>query len=517
MKKTFVKKETIYAAVYARYSDGPNQTEQSIEGQIRDIDKYAANNGITIVEYYIDRHVSGRNFDNRVEFQRMLKDSEKKQFSIILVWKIDRFGRNREEIAINKYRFRKNGVSVVSTMEHIPDGPEGILLASLYEGLAEYYSAELSQKVTRGMRESAIKGKVIGTVTYGFQKSESGYHERNSETAPILEEAFIRYYNGETVPDIVNDFTTRGILKGGKPFTSNFFYRAFRNRKYIGDYEYKGEVYENVLPQLIPDDLFFGVNKLLDQNAANFQRYKAQVDFLLSGKLICGNCGYNYVGESGTSHTSAVYHYYKCHGKKMHKSDCIGKNFKKDFLEQFVLDCTIKDILNSSVLELIADSILSLENESDTSYTLKSLLAQKKEVDKTKQNLMKAIEAGIITPTTKERLLELESQSEALMIAIKREDMKKDALTKEHILFWLDKFIHGEIHSESFKKTLIDVFINNVMVFNDKMVIAYNFANNDHSITFEEYNDKVRMYSDQVDLRGIEPLSKNQFPALLRV
>lgn len=512
-----MKKEKIYAAVYARFSDGPNQTEQSIEGQIRDIDKYAADNGITIVEYYIDRHISGRNFDNRADFQRMLHDSAKKQFSVVLVWKIDRFGRNREEIAINKYKFRKNGISVVSVMEHIPEGPEGILLASLYEGLAEYYSAELSQKVTRGMRESAIKGKVIGTITYGFKKSEDGYHERNTETAPILEEAFIRYYNGETVPDICDNFTARGILKDGKPFTPNFFYRAFRNRKYLGDYEYKGEVYKGVLPQLIPDALFDGVNKLLDQNVTNFRKYKAQVDFLLSGKLICGNCGYNYVGESGTSHTSNVYHYYKCHGKKMHKSKCTGGNFKKNVLEQFILDCTIKDVLCSPVLEIIADSILALEKESDASYTLKSLLAQKKEIDKTKKNLMKAIEAGIITPTTKERLLELESQSEALTIAIKREEMKKDDLTKEHILFWLDKFVHGEIHSESFQKTLIDVFINKIMVFNDKIVIAYNFANNDHSITFEEYNDKVRMYSNQVDLTGIEPVSKNQFTALLRV
>lgn len=512
-----MKKEKIYAAVYARYSDGPNQTEQSIEGQLRDLDKYAADNNITIIEYYIDRHISGKSSDNRAEFQRMLHDSSKKQFSTILVWKIDRFGRNREEIALNKYKFKKNGVSVVSVMEHIPEGPEGILLSSLYEGLAEYYSADLSQKVSRGMRESAIKGKVIGTVTYGFKKGADGCHEINTTTAPILEEAFIRYYNGETVPDICNNFTNRGILKDGKPFQPNFFYRAFRNHKYIGDYEYQGEIYKNVLPKIISEELFFNVQKLLDKNAAHFQKNKAHVDFLLSGKLICGNCGYNYVGDSGTSHTSYTYHYYKCHGKKMRKSKCTGRTFKKDVLEKFVLDCTIKDVLNKPVLELIADKILELESKNDTSYAIKSLLAQKNAIDKSKKNLMKAIESGIITPTTKERLLELEEQSETLSIAIRKEELKKEELTREHILFWLDKFIHGEIQSESFQKTLIDVFINKIMVFNDKMIIAYNFANNDHSITFEEYTEKVRMYSLQVDLTGIEPVSKNQFTALLRV
>ena len=146
--------------IYARYSPGPNQTDQSIEGQLRECKQFAEENNITIVNTYADKKQTGRN-DNRVQFQKMLQDSKKKQFDYVIVWKIDRFGRNREEIAKNKAILRMSGVKVLFAKEHIPDGPEGIILESVLEGLAEYYSANLSQNIIRGMRESAMKCKLL--------------------------------------------------------------------------------------------------------------------------------------------------------------------------------------------------------------------------------------------------------------------------------------------------------------------------------------------------------------------
>ena len=126
------------AVVYARYSSH-GQTEQSIEGQLAAAKTYAAAKGYTIVHEYIDRAMTGRN-DNRDEFQHMLSDTAKKQFQVIIVWKVDRFGRNREEITFNKYRCKNTGDRVEYVAENDPESAEGVILESVLEGMAEYYS-----------------------------------------------------------------------------------------------------------------------------------------------------------------------------------------------------------------------------------------------------------------------------------------------------------------------------------------------------------------------------------------
>ena len=136
----------------------------SIEGQIRECTAYAEKNGITIVKHYIDRAISAKT-DNRPEFQQMIKDSDKKLFDIVLVWKLDRFARNRYDSARYKTQLKKNGVKLMSATEVISDGPEGIILESVLEGYAEYYSADLSEKVIRGMTENALKGSSLAVLS----------------------------------------------------------------------------------------------------------------------------------------------------------------------------------------------------------------------------------------------------------------------------------------------------------------------------------------------------------------
>ena len=156
------------AVIYARYSSD-NQTEQSIEGQLRVCQDYAERNNIVILKTYIDRAMTGTN-DNRPDFQQMIKDSANKEFEYIIVYKLDRFSRNKYETAKNKKILKDNGVKLLSAMENIPDTPEGIILESLLEGMAEYYSAELAQKVKRGMKETRIKGNFTGgTIIYGYK------------------------------------------------------------------------------------------------------------------------------------------------------------------------------------------------------------------------------------------------------------------------------------------------------------------------------------------------------------
>jgi len=163
------------AVIYARYSSD-SQTEQSIEGQLRVCQQYAQNNDILIVDTYIDRAMTGTN-DLRPDFQRMIKDSNKKQWDYVIVYKLDRFSRNKYETTIHKHTLSNNGVKVLSAMENIPDTPEGIILESLLEGMNQYYSAELSQKVNRGLKESYIKGQFTGGVQiYGYEvKDKKNY------------------------------------------------------------------------------------------------------------------------------------------------------------------------------------------------------------------------------------------------------------------------------------------------------------------------------------------------------
>ena len=153
--------------IYARYSSD-NQREESIEDQLRECNDFAKRNDITIIDSYIDRAFSATT-DKRPEFQKMIKDSAKNMFDVIIVQKLDRFARNRYDSARYKAQLRKNGVKVISANENISEGSEGIILESVLEGMAEYYSTDLSEEVIRGLTENAMKCKFNGSpITFGF-------------------------------------------------------------------------------------------------------------------------------------------------------------------------------------------------------------------------------------------------------------------------------------------------------------------------------------------------------------
>ena len=205
------------AVIYARYSSD-NQREESIEGQIRECTAYAEKNGITVVKHYIDRALSAKT-DNRPDFQQMIKDSEKRLFDIVLVWKLDRFARNRYDSAHYEYQLERNHVKLVSATEPISEGPAGIMVKSMLTGMAEYYSAELSEKVIRGQTENALKGKCTGgTGTIGYKIDEEKFYHLDPLTAPLVLEAFQQYDNGDKMVEIVNFLNDKGVrnMQGDK-------------------------------------------------------------------------------------------------------------------------------------------------------------------------------------------------------------------------------------------------------------------------------------------------------------
>ena len=272
------------SAIYARYSCD-KQTEQSIEGQLRVCQEYAQRNDILILHTYIDQAMSGTN-DNRPDFQKMIKDSAKRQFEIVLVYKLDRFSRNKFEATIHKKTLKDNGVSVVSAMENIPDTPEGIILESLLEGMNQYYSAELSQKVKRGMRETQLKGYFQGgNVLYGYRVEDRKLvkDEIHSEVVKRIFEEFLR---GICVREIIERLTAQGIYKNGKKFPMNTVYNILRCERYTGIYRKDEEVVDNMYPAIITQELFYKVQAILQ----NYQHGKnsIEVTYLLRNKLKCG-------------------------------------------------------------------------------------------------------------------------------------------------------------------------------------------------------------------------------------
>jgi len=325
------------AVIYARYSS-ENQTENSIEGQLRECKAFAESKGITIVGSYIDRALSAKT-DDRPDFQRMIRDSAKGIFDVIIVWKLDRFARNRYDSAHYKAILRKNGVKVISATEAISEGAEGILLESMLEGLAEYYSVELGVKVKRGLTENALKARHNGgVVPYGLSVDSEQKYQSDPLTAPVVREIFERYADGESVAKIIRSLSERGIKTktGGDQLSFNSINNMLRNRRYLGEYRYGEMVIPDAFPSVVTQELFERAQARLEKNKRAPAKAKAKVDYLLTTKLYCGKCGGFMVGESGTSKTLKTYNYYKCLSNKRKRGCSQKKAVKKDWIEQNV-------------------------------------------------------------------------------------------------------------------------------------------------------------------------------------
>ena len=198
----------------------------------------------------------------------MIKDSAKGLFDVVLVWKLDRFARNRYDSARYKNILKKNGVKVISARENISEGSEGIILEAMLEGYAEYYSAELSEKVIRGLTDNALKCKYNGgTVPMGYYIDEQQYYQIDPKTAPVVLEMFTRYSEGATMQELVNLLNNRGMrsIRGGK-ITLNIMNHLLKNRRYMGEYSYRDVVKEDGIPAIVPKDLFERVQERLAKN-----------------------------------------------------------------------------------------------------------------------------------------------------------------------------------------------------------------------------------------------------------
>lgn len=469
------------AVIYARYSSD-NQREESIEGQLRECNEYATFNDIQVVGNYIDRAYSAKT-DNRPEFQCMIKDSYKHAFDCVIVWKLDRFSRNRYDSAHYKALLRKNGVKVVSAKESIAEGSEGILLESVLEGMAEFYSAELAEKVTRGMKENALKGLWNGgIIPFGYYVNEEHKLALDIKVAPIVKEIFKLCYDGKTVKEITNIMKERNIKReNGKPLHYNSIRYMLSNRVYIGEYNRMGVVKENGVPQIVTEEVFNAVQAELEKNSKAPARHTANDNYLLTTRLFCGSCGAMMVAQAGTG-GKKVYRYYACVRQKKHL--CHRKPISKVKLEDFIVHKTMEFLKDDTVIEKLSQKLYELQYTEST--LLPKLQEQAKQKEKEIENILNAVQKGFATDTLLKRLSELEKEQKDLNEVIASEQLKSPLYTQEHFKMALHNFRKIDVSTQDGKRKIIDTFINSIFVYEDNIKIIYNANGKEEVVKLEE-------------------------------
>lgn len=463
------------AVIYARYSS-QNQTEQSIEGQLRDNYAWAKQQGITVIGEYIDRALSGTK-DSRPDFQRMIADAANEQFEMVIVWKLDRFARNRYDSAVYKAKLKKHGVRVVSVMERITDSPEGIILEGLLESMAEYYSANLSENTKRGKRETALKGYWNGGhPPFGYRLQDRKL-VADEKTAPTVRYIFEQYAAGVSKQDLIAELEKKGVLTYyGRPLTLASFNSVLRNQAYIGKSTYKGEVVEGLSEPLIDEKTFWKVQEQIKARSRAPAARKAKVDYLLSGKAFCGICGQPMVGIGGTSRSKHVYHYYRCSHRK-HPYDCRKKNERKDTVERFVVEQTLRFVLTPEQMDYISKAVVA---EYKKEFSVSQVQELRSAIGRIEIEIEKLVDAAIEAPKIArqkmyDRMEALEAQKTDLEESATRLSVaSRIALTEKEVLAWMKQFCDGDAGDEAFRKRIIDVFVNSVYLYDDKIVIFYN-------------------------------------------
>ena len=454
------------AVIYARYSSD-SQTEQSIEGQLRVCNEYARTHDILVLKTYIDRAMTGTN-DKRPGFRQMIEESAKKEWDYVLVYKFDRFSRNRFETAIHKKTLKDNGVKVVSATEYVPDTPEAVIFEGMLEAMAQYYSEELSQKIRRGNNESRIKGNLTGgTLPYAY-KNVNKKAVIVEEKAEVVRFIFAQYAKGVYVKDIIAALTEKGITYHGQKFAKNTIYGILKNERYAGLYTIGGKTFTNIYPPIIDKDTFEVVRAIVEKNKYGKRSFK--MNYLLKDKIKCGYCGQSVIGENGTAKNGERKYYYKCRGRKSHVTDCNNPAIRKEVLEKLVIDNTILELSKPEIVDMIVQEVLKIQEKRIKNNTVLNLLKKEsKTIEASINNIMAAIEQGVVTNTTTSRLKELEEKKTEIKKQISIEKCRTKEVIPESVI---RKFYQDALRMEP--QLMINYLIKQITLYKDKVEIHFN-------------------------------------------
>jgi len=210
---------------------------------------------------------------------------------------------------------------------------------------------------------------------------------------------------------------------------------------------------------------------------------KAVQEYILTTKAYCGKDGVMMVGVGGTSKTGKVHHYYKC-GNLIYKKSCTRKAVRKAWAERHIAQLTRDYVLRDEVIDQLADKIVAIQKQENVRIPF----LQKKldDIDKRIGNLINSIEEGLAHASIKQRLDDLEADKADVEIALAQEKIEKTLLTKEQIVFWISRFKDGDIDDPAYRKDLVDIFINSVFFYEDRIVITFNWKDGSKTVALAE-------------------------------
>ena len=501
------------AVIYARYSS-QGQNEQSIEGQIRICTEYAESQGYTVIRVYTDKARSGTN-DHRPDFQKMIADAESGAFEQIIVYKFDRFARNRVDSIMYKAQLKKRyGIRVVSATEPVSDDEGGEFYEMFLEWNDEKYSQRLSKRVHDGLDTSVKNGTYCGgKLIYGYKlidtdkRGNKGIIHRvaiDEEQAAVVRYIFTEYAQGTPKKEIADELNKRHVLYRGKPFTYRTFENWLSNRKYTGDCMHGTRVCDHTYPAIIDKATFAAVQKRLEKNKILAGANSAVEPYILTGKAFCGFCGDSMTAGGGTSHTGAKHYYYVCHSKR--KGGCRKSSENKNNLEFTVANAVYDFLSRRENAELVAQDTINYYEKRTGEDSLRSIEARIRHAQDEAEQLTNAFilaRNDMLRANIERKMQEIEiliKDLSASKAQIELERGKK--YTKETIIDFIAEMLKGDPADKEYQKTLIDNLVYKVFVYDDHIITYLTFGNEKDikEISLAD-NDKA------IDELKVQPLS----------
>lgn len=369
--------------------------------------------------------------------------------------------------------------------ESIPDGPEGIILESVMEGFAEYYSANLSQNVKRGNYDSAPKHQTLGQTVFGLKKGADKKFKIDPLTAPIVKRIFTEYATGRPAIEICTNLNNEGYqtIKGNK-FSKNSIRNILKNEKYAGVYKFADIRDEKGIPPIVSKELFEKVQSMLALHHKKPAAKKVDGGFLLTTKLFCGMCNSPMTGDSGTSRSGKVYYYYICNNRRAKK--CKKERVSKVWIEDLIVNELMKIVNNDAVINEFADRFMIWQEKQQDNSVLQNLEKSLKQTENAIKNTMHAIDSGIITESIKSHIVELESNRVELEKSIAKEKLESPKLERDSIIWFLSRFKNCDVSDVYWKNFLIDTFLQAAYLYDDgRLLLSLNFSGKNNKINIK--------------------------------